>query len=197
MLDITQTIRARGSWENGANDGRGWLGLTEGSWVARSRREVVGGGSGDGVVAVSLCVNGEDEECSAQTFMGHGGRRKGCGRVKVATNDSALVEAIADDYYEVLGLLPDATPAHIKKAYYNCMKACHPDLSGNDVETNNLCMFINEVYGVLSDPVQRMIYDKIHGYALTAMNPFFDDSSTKDYAFVDEFSCIGLGYVEQ
>lgn len=28
------------------------------------------------------------------------------------------------------------------------MKACHPDLSGNDPETNNFCMFINEVYAV-------------------------------------------------
>uniref|UniRef100_A0A803QJ85 Uncharacterized protein n=1 Tax=Cannabis sativa TaxID=3483 RepID=A0A803QJ85_CANSA len=128
---------------------------------------------------------------SALTMTGHGGRRKGCGRVKVAADESASVDAIADDYYEVLGLLPDATPAQIKKAYYNCMKACHPDLSGNDQETNNFCMFINEVYAVLSDPVQRMIYDEIHGYALTAINPFFDDSSTKDHAFVDEFSCIG------
>ncbi|PON96477.1 3Fe-4S ferredoxin [Trema orientale] len=127
----------------------------------------------------------------ALTFMGHGGRTRSCGRVKVAAKDSASVDAVADDYYEVLGLLPDATPAQIKKAYYNCMKACHPDLSGNDPETNNFCMFINEVYAVLSDPVQRMIYDEIHGYALTAINPFFDDSSMKDHAFVDEFSCIG------
>ena len=44
---------------------------------------------------------------------------------------------------------------------------------------------------VLSDPVQRMVYDEIHGYALTAVNPFMDGSSTKDLAFVDEFSCIG------
>lgn len=44
---------------------------------------------------------------------------------------------------------------------------------------------------VLSDPVQRMVYDEIHGYALTAINPFLDDSCTKDHAFVDEFSCIG------
>ncbi|KAL5578466.1 hypothetical protein UlMin_020165 [Ulmus minor] len=44
---------------------------------------------------------------------------------------------------------------------------------------------------VLSDPVQRMIYDEIHGYALTAINPFLDDSCLKDLAFVDEFSCIG------
>lgn len=45
---------------------------------------------------------------------------------------------------------------------------------------------------VLIDPVQRLIYDEIHGYALTAINPFFDDSSPKDQVFVDEFSCIGM-----
>ncbi|KAM7495023.1 hypothetical protein LguiB_029632 [Lonicera macranthoides] len=122
----------------------------------------------------------------------HGRNRRGFGRMKVATDDSpASFDAIADDYYSVLGLLPEATPDQIKKAYYNCMKACHPDLSGNDPETTNFCMFINEVYAVLSDPVQRMVYDEIHGYALTAMNPFFDDSYPKDHVFVDEFSCIG------
>ncbi|OMO83870.1 3Fe-4S ferredoxin [Corchorus capsularis] len=125
------------------------------------------------------------------SLMGHGGKRKGCGRVKVAIGDSASTDSLADDYYAVLGLLPDATPEEIKKAYYNCMKACHPDLSGNDPETTNFCTFINEVYGVLSDPVQRMVYDEIHGYALTAINPFMDDSATRDHVFVDEFSCIG------
>ena len=44
---------------------------------------------------------------------------------------------------------------------------------------------------VLSDPVQRRVYDEIHGYSLTALNPFLDDSSPKDHVFVDEFSCIG------
>ncbi|XP_068659041.1 chaperone protein dnaJ C76, chloroplastic-like isoform X2 [Aristolochia californica] len=119
------------------------------------------------------------------------GRRRDC-RVKAAVKDNSVgQDEIADDYYAVLGLLPDASPAQIKKAYYNCMKACHPDLSGDDPETTNFCMFINEVYGVLSDPVQRMIYDEIHGYAATAINPFLDDTSSKDHTFVDEFSCIG------
>lgn len=45
---------------------------------------------------------------------------------------------------------------------------------------------------MLSDPVQRMVYDEIHGYALTAVNPFVDSSSPKDHVFVDEFSCIGM-----
>ncbi|MCH97181.1 DnaJ heat shock N-terminal domain-containing protein, partial [Trifolium medium] len=69
--------------------------------------------------------------------------------LRVAAEDSVSpIDTTADDYYEVLGLLPDATPEEIKKAYYDCMKACHPDLSGNDPETTNFCMFINEVYAV-------------------------------------------------
>ena len=36
-----------------------------------------------------------------------------------------------------------------------------------------------------------MVYDEIHGYAVTATNPFLDDSSPKDHVFVDEFACIG------
>lgn len=112
-------------------------------------------------------------------------------RIKATADYYSAPDAVAEDYYAVLGLLPDATPEQIKKAYYNCMKSCHPDLSGDDPETTNFCMFINEIYEVLSDPVQRMVYDEIHGYALTAINPFFDDSSAKDHVFVDEFSCIG------
>ncbi|EES01416.1 hypothetical protein SORBI_3003G285400 [Sorghum bicolor] len=42
--------------------------------------------------------------------------------------------------------MPDVTLKQIKKAYYNCMKSCHPDLSGNDPDMTNFCMFINEVY---------------------------------------------------
>ncbi|KAM7276156.1 hypothetical protein ACFE04_018022 [Oxalis oulophora] len=120
-----------------------------------------------------------------------GGKRKLCVKVSTTKDSPSTVDVGADDYYAVLGLLPDATPAQIKKAYYNCMKACHPDLSGDDPQVTNFCIFINEVYEVLSDPVQRMIYDEIHGYALTAINPFYEDSSPKDHAFVDEFSCIG------
>lgn len=111
--------------------------------------------------------------------------------VQASGAESGSRDDTGDDYYSVLGLLPEASPAQIKKAYYNCMKACHPDLAGNDQETNNFCMFINEVYAVLSDPVQRMIYDDIHGFSATATNPFLSETSVKDHAFVDEFSCIG------
>ncbi|KAJ8438198.1 hypothetical protein Cgig2_001916 [Carnegiea gigantea] len=126
--------------------------------------------------------------------VGDGHRRRDSDRIKAVADGSgsnSMHDDVADDYYAVLGLTPDATPQQIKKAYYNCMKACHPDLSGDDPETTNFCKFINEVYAVLSDPVQRMVYDEIQGYSLTAINPFLDDSSSKDHVFVDEFSCIG------
>ena len=61
------------------------------------------------------------------------------------------------------------------------------------------CVFIIDrltvAVQVLSDPVQRMVYDEIHGYSLTSVNPFLDDSSPKDCVFVDEFSCIGMSTV--
>lgn len=210
---------------------------------------------------------------SPWSFATRSGKRRGFGRVKVATDQDSFSTSDtvgAEDYYAVLGLviihltliilllfitsnskystilwnewtcmcfyrfsmflayvyekifffyqLPDATPEQIKKAYYSCMKTCHPDLSGNDPETTNFCTFINEVYEVglflgifnlmlrkfvvssfltivvqvLSDPVQRRVYDDIHGYSLTSINPFADESSPKDHVFVDEFSCIGI-----
>lgn len=100
-------------------------------------------------------------------------------------------ERIADDYYSVLGLTPDATMAEVKKSYYSCMKACHPDLSGNNPENVAFCQFVNEVYEVLSDPEMRALYDEINGYAATGINPFMDTSLERDHVFVDEFTCIG------
>jgi hypothetical protein len=45
---------------------------------------------------------------------------------------------------------------------------------------------------VLTDPVQRAVYDEIHGYAVTATNPFLDESALRDHVFVYEFSSIGI-----
>ncbi|XP_024357455.2 chaperone protein dnaJ C76, chloroplastic [Physcomitrium patens] len=100
-------------------------------------------------------------------------------------------DVIGEDFYSVLGLTPDATQEEIKKAYYSCMKACHPDLSGNNSDSTDFCMFVNEIYEVLSDPEQRMVYDEINGYALTSANPFLFPKQERDHAFVDEFTCIG------
>ncbi|CAI5975843.1 unnamed protein product [Closterium sp. NIES-64] len=114
-------------------------------------------------------------------------------RVRALTEEEVDVEgeSIADDYYSILGLTCDATPEEIKRAYYACMKACHPDLSNNHPDSVTFCSFVNEVYEVLSDPEMRLVYDEIKGYSLTSINPFMDTRHEKDQVFVDEFTCIG------
>ncbi|CAI5469452.1 unnamed protein product [Closterium sp. Yama58-4] len=114
-------------------------------------------------------------------------------RVRALTEEEVDVEgeSIADDYYSILGLTCDATPEEIKRAYYACMKACHPDLSNNHPDSVAFCSFVNEVYEVLSDPEMRLVYDEIKGYSLTSINPFMDTRHEKDQVFVDEFTCIG------
>ncbi|GJP47838.1 hypothetical protein CLOM_g7018 [Closterium sp. NIES-68] len=119
----------------------------------------------------------------------------GAGRLRVRAVAEEEVdvegESIADDYYSILGLTSDATPDEIKRAYYACMKACHPDLSNNHPDSVAFCSFVNEVYEVLSDPEMRLVYDEIKGYSLTSVNPFVDNRHEKDQVFVDEFTCIG------
>eukprot|EP00270_Netrium_digitus_P014961 TRINITY_DN5170_c0_g1_i1.p1 TRINITY_DN5170_c0_g1~~TRINITY_DN5170_c0_g1_i1.p1 ORF type:complete len:365 (+),score=86.37 TRINITY_DN5170_c0_g1_i1:118-1212(+) len=100
-------------------------------------------------------------------------------------------QRIMDDYYSILGLAPDASAEEIKKGYYSCMKACHPDLSNNSVESVAFCTFINEVYEVLSDPEMRAVYDEINGYTVYGTNPFQDTELPRNFTFVDEFTCIG------
>ncbi|GJP52991.1 hypothetical protein CLOM_g12141, partial [Closterium sp. NIES-68] len=114
-------------------------------------------------------------------------------RVRAVAEEEVDVEgeSIADDYYSILGLTSDATPDEIKRAYYACMKACHPDLSNNHPDSVAFCSFVNEVYEVLSDPEMRLVYDEIKGYSLTSVNPFVDNRHEKDQVFVDEFTCIG------
>ncbi|XWS44596.1 hypothetical protein CRYUN_Cryun15aG0060700 [Craigia yunnanensis] len=90
-------------------------------------------------------------------LMGHDGKRRGYGEVKVVMGDFAFINSLVNDYYVVLGLLSDATLEKKKMGYYNFMKVCHPELSGNDLETTNFCMFINEVYRILSDLIQHSV----------------------------------------
>lgn len=96
-----------------------------------------------------------------------------------------------DDYYAILGVPVTATPAEIKKAYYKVMREFHPDLSNDDVDTTEFCVFLNEVYETLSDPDRRSVYDTIVGLATTGVNPFADKSYEADKVFVDEYTCIG------
>ena len=62
------------------------------------------------------------------------------------------------NYYEVLGLTPDASPEDIRKAYIQLAKQYHPDHNG--ANTNDRHMIeLNQIYEILSDPVKKREYD--------------------------------------
>jgi curved DNA-binding protein len=68
------------------------------------------------------------------------------------------------DYYEVLGIVPDASAEEIKEAYHRLAFQCHPDRNRKSEEAHKKMQEINEAYAVLSDPIKRREYDLPRGY---------------------------------
>ncbi|KAF7284846.1 hypothetical protein GWI33_021489 [Rhynchophorus ferrugineus] len=63
------------------------------------------------------------------------------------------------DYYEVLGVGRNASPAEIKKAYYKLAKKYHPDVNKNDPEAQKKFQEASEAYEILGDDGKRKQYD--------------------------------------
>ena len=68
------------------------------------------------------------------------------------------------DYYEVLGVSKQATPAEIKKAYRKLAIANHPDKNPGDKAAEDRFKEATEAYEVLSDEKKRSTYDQF-GFA--------------------------------
>jgi len=64
------------------------------------------------------------------------------------------------DYYDVLGVSPDAGAEEIKRAYRQLARRYHPDISGDDRATAFL--EISRAFEVLTDPARRRRYDEQH-----------------------------------
>ena len=61
------------------------------------------------------------------------------------------------DYYEVLGVAPDAKAADIKRAYRQLARRYHPDISGGD--RGQVFREVARAYEVLRNPERRRTYD--------------------------------------
>ncbi|WP_423920312.1 DnaJ C-terminal domain-containing protein [Frigoribacterium sp. 2-23] len=65
------------------------------------------------------------------------------------------------DFYAVLGVSKDVTPAELKKVYRKLARKYHPDSNPGDAASEAKFKEISEANSVLSDPEQRREYDQI------------------------------------
>jgi DnaJ-class molecular chaperone len=66
-------------------------------------------------------------------------------------------------YYEVLGVLQDASVDEIKSAYRRLALKYHPDHNPDDTEAKKKFRIATEAYKILSDSNKRQIYDSKGG----------------------------------
>ena len=64
------------------------------------------------------------------------------------------------DYYRIMGVAPNATPAEIKSAYRTLAQKYHPDRNPNNAAAEEQFKLLQEAYSVLADAERRTQYDQ-------------------------------------
>ena len=67
------------------------------------------------------------------------------------------------DYYEILGVQPNADKKVIQQTYRQLARKYHPDVNPGNKEAEEKFKTINEAYQVLSNAEQRKKYDELRG----------------------------------
>src|SRR5687768_12507942 len=87
------------------------------------------------------------------------------------------------DYYEVLGVAPDAGAEEIKRAYRQLARRYHPDISGDD--RGMAFKELARAYDVLRDPARRRHYDaSLSPLGVESGTPWFADEIAIDFPSV-------------
>jgi curved DNA-binding protein CbpA len=64
------------------------------------------------------------------------------------------------DYYELLGVSPDASLSDIRRGFLRMAKIHHPDVGGS----NETMQQFSRAYRTLADDISRKAYDMVHGF---------------------------------
>ncbi len=65
------------------------------------------------------------------------------------------------DYYEILGVAPEADKKVIKQTFRKLARTYHPDVNPGNKKAEETFKAVNEAYQVLSDAEQRKKYDAL------------------------------------
>jgi DnaJ-class molecular chaperone len=95
------------------------------------------------------------------------------------------------DYYDILGLVKNASTKQIKNAYRELAFQYHPDRNRDNPEATEKMKHINEAYAVLFDPAKRREYNKLkQQFGNSAYSQF-----RKSYTEQDIFSGSDINYI--
>jgi len=77
--------------------------------------------------------------------------------MNIASTEQGDTEDIPDDFYDLLGVSPNADKQTIKNRYHDLQKMCHPDVVGDDGA--EMCILLNDAWELLSDEDERARYN--------------------------------------
>src|SRR4051812_48719446 len=103
----------------------------------------------------SCCAAGTRASCTGGAPAKSGER----GRPARKTGGNAAIIEAAMDYYQVLGVGPEASTEEIERAYRTLARQGHPHRNVGDADAEARMKQLNEIRAILTDPLLRTAYD--------------------------------------